>query len=103
MEIRNVSSAALEIAATGQIVGPWESVEVEDGLGRSLVEQRDVWRSGEGPERPAKSAPKADWVAYAAEQGVEDAEEMTKDELVSRFTDSDDESDNNAADSGEEG
>lgn len=95
MEIRNVTSEPRVIADTGQVVEPWESVQVDDELGRSLTEQRDVWRRGEGPDRPAKSATKADWVAYATEQGVEDAEEMTKDELVARF-------DDNAAD-GEEG
>lgn len=37
------------------------------------------------PERPAKSATKPEWVAYAESQGVENADELTKDELIERF------------------
>lgn len=36
-------------------------------------------------EPPAVSAVKADWVAYATAQGVENADELTKAELVERF------------------
>ena len=31
---------------------------------------------------PARSASKAEWVAYAESQGVEDAESFTRDELI---------------------
>ncbi len=36
---------------------------------------------------PAKSAPKADWVAYAVAQGADEAEaeKTTKDELISAY------------------
>lgn len=39
--------------------------------------------------RPAKSASKADWVAYAVAQGAEqdEAESMTRDELAALFAD----------------
>lgn len=40
-------------------------------------------------ERPAKSASKADWVAYAVSQGAEqaEAEAKTRDELAALFAD----------------
>lgn len=40
-------------------------------------------------ERPAKSASKADWVAYAVSQGAdqEEAEGKTRDELAALFVD----------------
>lgn len=36
----------------------------------------------EQPERPAVSAPKAEWVAYAEARGVEGADGLTKAELI---------------------
>jgi hypothetical protein len=38
-------------------------------------------------ERPARSASKAEWVAYAVAQGAEqdDAEAATKDQLIERY------------------
>lgn len=38
-------------------------------------------------ERPAKAAPKAEWVAYAVAQGAaqEDAEQATKEQLIERY------------------
>lgn len=53
MEIRNASSAALEIAATGQIVEAGGTAEVDDVLGDALCEQADVWQSSKN----AKPAP----------------------------------------------
>jgi hypothetical protein len=35
---------------------------------------------------PAKSAPKADWVAYAVSQGQDDADALTKAELVDLYS-----------------
>lgn len=43
MKIRNVTDRARVIAATAQIVGPGETVEVDDDLGKSLLEQPDRW------------------------------------------------------------
>jgi hypothetical protein len=42
---------------------------------------------GETVEGPAKSAPKADWVAFAVAQGADeaDAEALTKAELVEQY------------------
>lgn len=37
-------------------------------------------------EAPAKSATKADWVAYAEAQGIESADELTKPELIDRLS-----------------
>lgn len=39
----------------------------------------------EQAEQPAKSAPKADWEAYAASQGV-DTDGMTKDEIIAQVS-----------------
>ena len=36
------------------------------------------------PERPADSATKPEWVAYAEAQGVEDADDFTKAELIDK-------------------
>lgn len=36
---------------------------------------------------PAKNAAKADWVAYASEQGYDESEGLTKDELIERYGD----------------
>lgn len=44
MKIQNVSGAALEIAATGQLVHPGEAVEVDPLLGKSLCEQEANWQ-----------------------------------------------------------
>lgn len=44
MKIRNVLGRPLEIAATGQLVGPDEVVEVDDTLGRALCEQPANWK-----------------------------------------------------------
>lgn len=44
--------------------------------------------SGDGPEDikpPARSASKADWVAYADSQDPGDHESMTKDELIAQY------------------
>jgi hypothetical protein len=44
---------------------------------------------GETPARPAQSAPKAEWVGYAVRAhglGVDDAEAMTKQDLIERFS-----------------
>jgi hypothetical protein len=40
-------------------------------------------------ERPAKSASKADWVAYAVAQGLDEeaAEKATRDELAAKYAD----------------
>jgi len=40
-------------------------------------------------ERPAKSASKADWVAYAVQEGMDEAEaeKATRDELAAKYAD----------------
>lgn len=38
-----------------------------------------------GDDVPAKSASKGDWVAYAASQGYDESEGLTKDELIERY------------------
>jgi hypothetical protein len=50
-----------------------------------LVDERD--NSGDNSEVPAQSAPKAEWVEHAVARGADrdDAEAMTKAELVNKF------------------
>lgn len=43
MQIRNANSLTLEIAATGERVEPGDTVEVDDELGKSLLEQPANW------------------------------------------------------------
>jgi hypothetical protein len=94
MHVKNVRPYALEIGPTGQVVEPGEIVEVEHDIGASLLEQPLNWQTPEGDppiERPAVSAPKADWVAYAVAVGFDrdEAEALTKDELVALYTTTD--------------
>ena len=48
---------------------------------------RHGWQRHTDPDDgpPAKSAPKADWVAYARERGDDDVD-VTKQELIDRYT-----------------
>lgn len=54
-----------------------------------LVSDEGVVSEGSSDEAPAKSAPKADWEAYARSQGASDAdlEGVTKDDLVATYGD----------------
>lgn len=58
MQIKNVRSYALEIAKTGQLVEPGESVEVDDDLGKSLLEQPDNWAGEKKSKTTTATAPK---------------------------------------------
>lgn len=61
-----------------------DEVPAEDPDGGDPKDPAD----GPPPDRPAKSASKADWVTYAVAQGVDPAEAdaATRDALVERFT-----------------
>lgn len=50
---------------------------------------KQAWNEKYGNTAPAKSASKAEWVDFAVTQGVaqEDAEGMTRDELVEKYAD----------------
>lgn len=71
-----------------------QGVEALQSRGYTLLGPADTASSAQGatpapaepssPEPPAKSASKADWVAYATAQGVEDADDFTKDELIDK-------------------
>ncbi|CAL9457000.1 hypothetical protein SUDANB15_02540 [Streptomyces sp. enrichment culture] len=52
-----------------------------------LDAQEEYERVEGSPARPAKSASKKDWVAYAVSQGTDetDAESMTRDELAEAY------------------
>lgn len=54
MHIRNERPYGLEIAASGQLVEPGETAEVDAELGASLLEQPDNW-SAVKPSKPAKA------------------------------------------------
>lgn len=56
---------------------------VED-LDAETVEEAEAKQTDELPDLPAKSAPKADWVAAAVARGIDaaDAEKATKEQLV---------------------
>lgn len=43
MRVTNVRGYPLELAATGEVCEPGDSLEVEDALGASLLEQPDNW------------------------------------------------------------
>lgn len=43
MKITNQRPYPVEIAATGDVVAPGETVEVDDDLGKRLCEQADAW------------------------------------------------------------
>lgn len=49
MKVRNIRQSAdpYEIAATGQVVGHGETVDVDDLLGLSLCEQHEAWAPGD--------------------------------------------------------
>lgn len=51
MQVTNMRPYAVEIVATGQSVGPGETVDVPDEVGESLAEQPDVW-AAVGAGRP---------------------------------------------------
>lgn len=94
MHVRNVRPYALVIAETDQRVEPGEIVEVDPDLGASLLEQPDNWEPPRGTpsaERPANSAAKTKWVAYAKANGMaeDEAEAATRDELVALFPETD--------------
>lgn len=56
MKITNQDRRAREIAATGQIVEPGETVEVDDDLGRSLCEQPANWAEAKPTKSKASAA-----------------------------------------------
>lgn len=52
--VTNVRGRRLEIAETGQVVGPGETVEVDDLLAARLCEQPANWREGTDRPKPGK-------------------------------------------------
>jgi hypothetical protein len=60
MLIRNKRPYPVEIVATGQRVDAGETVEVDDEVGESLVEQVDAWEAADDNSRPTVEQVKAD-------------------------------------------
>jgi hypothetical protein len=60
VKIRLLLSRPREIGATGQIVAAHGEVEVDDELGKSLLEQSDVWGGVNAPKgtKPADNEEK---------------------------------------------
>lgn len=56
-----------------------------DWYGIALVSAPEPEPEPEPSGPPARSAPKADWVAYANRQDPGDHESMTKDELIDQY------------------
>ena len=90
VRITHTHPDVLDGVASEEAVPFWES------NGWSAVDPRDVRQypsdfDGEldpdAPQRPAKSASKADWVTYASSAGMTegDAQQMTRDELVALY------------------
>lgn len=57
MRVTLICDHARELAATGQLVEPGETIEVDDDLGASLCEQVDVWADAT-PKTKTKTKPK---------------------------------------------
>jgi hypothetical protein len=55
MKIKNKRTYALEIAATGQVVNPGDSVEVDAPLAKRLLEQSDTWGKATATKKTNKS------------------------------------------------
>jgi hypothetical protein len=78
-------------------VRPIEGSEEAEALAVLAEDPASGWRCVEPDaepepeplERPAKSASKADWKAYAVSQGMDadDADKATRDELAAKYTD----------------
>lgn len=56
MHVTLIRDEAREIATTGQVVEPGETVEVDDELGASLCEQVDVWAAATPRSKPKPKA-----------------------------------------------
>ncbi|MFJ3867905.1 hypothetical protein [Streptomyces nigra] len=55
---------------------------------RADEESPDIEQHEDGPDTaPARSAHKADWIAYAVTQGADqdDAEQLTKEQLIEQY------------------
>lgn len=107
MEIRNVSSRALEIAATGHLVEPGDTVDIEDdAIGAALLDQIDVWQPATDAAAAAakKAAAKAAREARKAEREAAKAAGTPPDDENTSADDADDDSnDESAVHDGEEG
>lgn len=69
----------------GAVIGWLDDVQKERFVDEGLVKESDVVVDDGGP--PAKTAPKADWVAFAMSKGADadEAEALTKQELVELY------------------
>lgn len=56
MKIVNVTTRTREIGVTGQRVEPGEAVEVDDALGKSLLEQPANWGKSKPEPKSTKTA-----------------------------------------------
>lgn len=59
-----------------------ETVHGSPTVGETTSGASEVNKPRSQEDKPARSAPKAEWVAYAEAQGIDGADEMTKDELI---------------------
>lgn len=70
----------------GGYLAPSEVVEkFQRGDGVSVTEASDSEPAEESEARPAVSASKGEWVAFAKTQDYDESEGLTKDELIERY------------------
>lgn len=89
MKIKNVSPLGdLDVPLLGnRIVKAGEEIDVPNDKAQRLLLQPDNWQAvPDTPTRPAASAPKADWLDYAASIGVLASEEISKKDLIAAVT-----------------
>jgi hypothetical protein len=94
---KNVSGVDRELIVDGEsvFVAAGDTIDVSEEVAASLDEQPANWgHAGDPPavpKRPAKSAAKADWIAFGVALGNDesDLEAKTRDELVDMFTNDD--------------
>jgi len=74
----------------GGYLAPVEVVEAWEGGDDTVVTTADDLATGgadgeEGDERPSKSSDKQSWVDFAKTQGYDEAEDLTKSQLIERY------------------
>lgn len=81
---RTRREAATELLAAADKAGVDQTL-IRVTQGGYLVPEAVAPDTADESGAPAKNASKGDWVAYAAEQGYDESEGLTKDELIERY------------------
>lgn len=92
--VRNVAGDARDIPLAGRTVEDGDTFEIDDDVIWQYGWPEDLYEIVDAPPKPrdpddppAKSANKPDWVDYAVAQGADrdEAEKLTKDELIETY------------------